>query len=97
MRSRCLSSYADVTFRRPLSGFQVVQCSSVHCFQTRITVELFHRTRCAIENPPSQRPIILPRSNSERHPAGWQSAILPGRCARITVAIATKCRSIAYS
>ncbi|GFX27958.1 uncharacterized protein TNCV_773431 [Trichonephila clavipes] len=48
MRSRCRSSRADVTFRHPLPGFRVVRCSSVHCFQTRITVELFHYTRAPI-------------------------------------------------
>ncbi|GFV00151.1 transposable element Tc3 transposase [Trichonephila clavipes] len=46
MRSRCRLSYGDVTFRRPLPVFQ---CSSVHCFQTRITVELFRCTRTLIE------------------------------------------------
>ncbi|GFX95376.1 hypothetical protein TNCV_3684281 [Trichonephila clavipes] len=48
MWSRCRSSRADVIFRR-------------------ITVELFRCTRAPIarkENPPSQRPIIHPRSNS---------------------------------
>ncbi|GFU58275.1 uncharacterized protein TNCV_4589541 [Trichonephila clavipes] len=30
MRSSCRSSRADVTFRRPLSVFRVVRCSSVH-------------------------------------------------------------------
>ncbi|GFV83539.1 uncharacterized protein TNCV_5120291 [Trichonephila clavipes] len=29
MRSRCRSSCADVTFRRPLPVFRVVRCSSV--------------------------------------------------------------------
>ncbi|GFW04672.1 uncharacterized protein TNCV_3897241 [Trichonephila clavipes] len=38
MRSRCRSSRADVTFRRPLPVFRVVQCSSVHCFQILITL-----------------------------------------------------------
>ncbi|GFT12458.1 uncharacterized protein TNCV_4336211 [Trichonephila clavipes] len=38
MRSRCQSSRADVTFRRPQPVFQVARCSSGHCFQTRITV-----------------------------------------------------------
>ncbi|GFY14141.1 uncharacterized protein TNCV_3613301 [Trichonephila clavipes] len=41
MRSRCRSSSADVTFRHPLPVSRVVRCSSVHCFQIRITVELF--------------------------------------------------------
>ncbi|GFU68038.1 uncharacterized protein TNCV_2823811 [Trichonephila clavipes] len=41
MRNRCRSSCPDVTFRHPLPVFRVVRCSSVHCFQTRITVELF--------------------------------------------------------
>ncbi|GFY08748.1 uncharacterized protein TNCV_5006611 [Trichonephila clavipes] len=48
MRSRCRSSYADVTFRRPLPVFRVVQCSSFHCFQTRVPVELFRCTRAPI-------------------------------------------------
>ncbi|GFX44915.1 uncharacterized protein TNCV_3429641 [Trichonephila clavipes] len=39
--SRCQSPPTDVTFRHPLPVFRVVRCSSVHCFQTRITVELF--------------------------------------------------------
>ncbi|GFX46096.1 uncharacterized protein TNCV_2094141 [Trichonephila clavipes] len=48
MWSRCRSSRADVIFRRPLPVFRVVRCSSVHCFQTRITVELFPCTRAPI-------------------------------------------------
>ncbi|GFU33789.1 uncharacterized protein TNCV_2828121 [Trichonephila clavipes] len=53
MQSRCRSSRADVTFRRPMPVFRVVQCSSVHCFQTRITVELFYCTRVLkADNPP---------------------------------------------
>ncbi|GFX08058.1 uncharacterized protein TNCV_1237371 [Trichonephila clavipes] len=48
MRSGCQSSRADVIFRRPLPVFRVVRCSLVHCFQTRITVELFHYTRAPI-------------------------------------------------
>ena len=48
MRSRRRSSRVDVTFRRPLSVFRVVRYSSVHCFQTRIKVELFRCTRAAI-------------------------------------------------
>ncbi|GFU88794.1 uncharacterized protein TNCV_4444711 [Trichonephila clavipes] len=32
MQSRCRSSRADVTFRRPLPAFRAVRCSSVHCF-----------------------------------------------------------------
>ncbi|PRD31560.1 UNVERIFIED_CONTAM: hypothetical protein NCL1_23207 [Trichonephila clavipes] len=48
MRSKCRSSYTEVTFRRPLPIFRVVRCSSVHCFQTRITVELFRCTRAHI-------------------------------------------------
>ncbi|GFX35953.1 uncharacterized protein TNCV_4214751 [Trichonephila clavipes] len=48
MQSRCLSSRADVTFRRPLPVFRVIRCSSVHCCQTRITVELFRCTRAPI-------------------------------------------------
>ncbi|GFY20921.1 uncharacterized protein TNCV_3989651 [Trichonephila clavipes] len=67
MRSRYQSPRADVTFRRPLPVFRVIRCSSIHCFQTRIIVELFRCTRAPIarsENPPSQRPLILSRSNS---------------------------------
>ncbi|GFU88172.1 uncharacterized protein TNCV_845651 [Trichonephila clavipes] len=45
MRKRCRSSHVVVTFRRPLSIFRVVRCSSVHCFQIHITVEMFHCTR----------------------------------------------------
>ncbi|GFV23277.1 uncharacterized protein TNCV_4779911 [Trichonephila clavipes] len=66
MRSRCRSSNADVTFWCPLPVFRVVRCSSVHCFQTRTTVELFRCTRAPIarfQNPPSRRPIIVPRLN----------------------------------
>ncbi|GFV80192.1 retrovirus-related Pol polyprotein from transposon TNT 1-94 [Trichonephila clavipes] len=48
IRSRCRSSCTDVTFRRPLPVFPVVQCSSVHCFQTRITVELFRCTQATV-------------------------------------------------
>ena len=54
-------------FRRPMSAFRVVRCSSVHCFQTRITVELFRGARTTIVlqgYPPSRRPICLPRSKS---------------------------------
>ncbi|GFY03522.1 hypothetical protein TNCV_3211591 [Trichonephila clavipes] len=57
---------ADVTFHHLLPVFRVSPCSSVHCFQTRITVELLHCRRAPIageENPPSRRPIILPRSS----------------------------------
>ncbi|GFU49795.1 uncharacterized protein TNCV_2930621 [Trichonephila clavipes] len=49
MQSRCRSLRADVTFRRPLPVFQVVLCSSAHCFQTHITVELFRCTQAPIE------------------------------------------------
>ncbi|GFX31484.1 uncharacterized protein TNCV_433251 [Trichonephila clavipes] len=49
MWSRCRSSHADDTFRRQLPVFRVVRCSSVHCFQTRIIVELFCCTRAPIE------------------------------------------------
>ncbi|GFW84906.1 uncharacterized protein TNCV_681941 [Trichonephila clavipes] len=66
MRSSCRSSHVDVTFRCPLSVLQVVRCSSVHCFQTRLTGELFRCTQAPIsryENPPSRRPIIIPHSN----------------------------------
>ncbi|GFU93376.1 uncharacterized protein TNCV_1861061 [Trichonephila clavipes] len=48
MRSRRRSSRADVTFRRTLPVFQIVWCSLVHCFQTRIIVELFRCTRASI-------------------------------------------------
>ncbi|GFY29843.1 uncharacterized protein TNCV_4071561 [Trichonephila clavipes] len=48
MRNRCRSSFSDVTFRHPRPVFQVVRCSSIHCFQTRITVELFRCTRAPI-------------------------------------------------
>ncbi|GFV57572.1 uncharacterized protein TNCV_4399281 [Trichonephila clavipes] len=48
MRSRCQSSHADVTFRRPLPVFRVVRCLSVRFFQTGITVELFRCTRAPI-------------------------------------------------
>ncbi|GFU28594.1 hypothetical protein TNCV_468031 [Trichonephila clavipes] len=37
---RFQSSLADVTFRHSLPDFRVVLCSSVHCFQTCITVEI---------------------------------------------------------
>ena len=47
MRSRCRSSSADVFSRRPLPVFGVIRCSSVHCFQTRITVEQFRCTQAA--------------------------------------------------
>ncbi|GFX03789.1 uncharacterized protein TNCV_2113611 [Trichonephila clavipes] len=48
MRNRCRSSRTDITSRRPLPVFRVVRYSSVHCFQTRITVELFRCTRAPI-------------------------------------------------
>ncbi|GFV53202.1 uncharacterized protein TNCV_1065611, partial [Trichonephila clavipes] len=48
MRSRCRASRADVAFRRPLPVFRVVRCSSVHCFQTRIAMELFFCTLALI-------------------------------------------------
>ncbi|GFX77766.1 uncharacterized protein TNCV_1106831 [Trichonephila clavipes] len=48
MRSRCRSSRADATFRRPLPVFRVVRGSSVYCFQICITVELFNCTRSPI-------------------------------------------------
>ncbi|GFU56546.1 uncharacterized protein TNCV_2773261 [Trichonephila clavipes] len=47
-RSICRSSRADVSFRRLLTVVRVVRGSSVHCFQTRITVELFCCTRAPI-------------------------------------------------
>ncbi|GFU83109.1 uncharacterized protein TNCV_65781 [Trichonephila clavipes] len=37
-----------LTFHRPLPVFRVVRCSPVHCFQTRITVELFRCTQAPI-------------------------------------------------
>ncbi|GFS63048.1 uncharacterized protein TNCV_3743081 [Trichonephila clavipes] len=49
MRSRCRSSHADVTFRYTLPVFPVIRHSSIHRFQTRITVELFRCTRAPIE------------------------------------------------
>ncbi|GFX57806.1 uncharacterized protein TNCV_943661 [Trichonephila clavipes] len=48
MWSRCRSSHSDVTFRRSLPVLPIVRCSLVHCFQTRITVELFRCTRAPI-------------------------------------------------
>ncbi|GFW82933.1 uncharacterized protein TNCV_2209851 [Trichonephila clavipes] len=48
IRTRCLSSRADVTFLRPLPVFRVVKCRLVSCFQTRITVEPFRSARAAI-------------------------------------------------
>ena len=48
MRNRCRSSRADVTFRSPLPVFRVVWCSSVHYFQTLITMELLRCTQTAI-------------------------------------------------
>ena len=62
MCSRCLSSSADVTLRRSLPVLQVALCSSLHCSQTPITVELYHCTRAPIarlENPSSWKPKIL--------------------------------------
>ncbi|GFW64396.1 uncharacterized protein TNCV_274201 [Trichonephila clavipes] len=47
-RSRCRSSRADITFRHPLPVFHVVRCLFVHCFQTRINVELSRCTRAPI-------------------------------------------------
>ncbi|GFT89173.1 uncharacterized protein TNCV_3085511 [Trichonephila clavipes] len=41
MWSRCRSSRADITFRRPLPVYRVVRYSSVHCFQTPITVAVW--------------------------------------------------------
>ncbi|GFX51831.1 uncharacterized protein TNCV_5015331 [Trichonephila clavipes] len=48
MRSRCRSSRADVTFHCPQPVFRVVRRSSVHWFQTRITLELFRCIRAPI-------------------------------------------------
>ncbi|GFX88479.1 uncharacterized protein TNCV_2279471 [Trichonephila clavipes] len=48
MQSRCRLSLSDDTFCRPPPVFQVVRGSSVHRFQTRITVELFRCTRAPI-------------------------------------------------
>ncbi|GFV50625.1 uncharacterized protein TNCV_2212881 [Trichonephila clavipes] len=48
MWNRFRSLRADVTLHLPLPVFRVPRCSSVHCFQTRITVELFHCTRAPI-------------------------------------------------
>ncbi|GFX26616.1 uncharacterized protein TNCV_4536271 [Trichonephila clavipes] len=48
MRSRCRSSCADVIFRRPPPVLRVFRFSSVHCFETRVTVELFRCTRAPI-------------------------------------------------
>ncbi|GFW31632.1 uncharacterized protein TNCV_4683051 [Trichonephila clavipes] len=67
MRTRCPESSTVVTFLHPLPVFRVVRCSSVYCFQTRITVELFRCTRAVIaqqKNPPSRRLLTLPLSNS---------------------------------
>ncbi|GFV97296.1 uncharacterized protein TNCV_2038061 [Trichonephila clavipes] len=50
MWSTCRLSRTNITFRHPLSIFRVVRCSLVHCFQTRITVELFRCTRASIAN-----------------------------------------------
>ena len=66
MRSSCQSSRTDGTFHHSLPVFRVVRCSSVHCFQTRITEDLYRNTWAAIsrsDNPPVRRPIVLPRSN----------------------------------
>ncbi|GFS69298.1 uncharacterized protein TNCV_4011141 [Trichonephila clavipes] len=49
MQTRCRSSRTDFPFRRPLPVFRVVRFSSVHCFQTRMAVELFLCTRAPIE------------------------------------------------
>ncbi|GFS89315.1 uncharacterized protein TNCV_3399891 [Trichonephila clavipes] len=48
--SRFRSLRSDVNFRRPLPVFLVVRCSSVHCFQTRITVELFSAHELLLRN-----------------------------------------------
>ncbi|GFX79939.1 uncharacterized protein TNCV_558381 [Trichonephila clavipes] len=48
MRIRCRLSRADVTFHDPLPVLRVVRCSSVYCFQSRITVELCRCTRAPI-------------------------------------------------
>ncbi|GFW17929.1 uncharacterized protein TNCV_2231101 [Trichonephila clavipes] len=48
MRSRFRSSHANATFRRPLPVFQVVRCSSVPFFRTRITVEIFRWAQAPI-------------------------------------------------
>ncbi|GFV38337.1 uncharacterized protein TNCV_3952001 [Trichonephila clavipes] len=48
IRSRYRSSHADVCFRNQLRLFQIVWFLSVHCFHTRITLELFHCTRTHI-------------------------------------------------
>ncbi|GFW31857.1 transposable element Tcb2 transposase [Trichonephila clavipes] len=48
MWSRCRLLSADVPFLHLLPIFRVVRCSSVHCFQTRITVDLFRSTRAPI-------------------------------------------------
>ncbi|GFW99978.1 uncharacterized protein TNCV_3079751 [Trichonephila clavipes] len=44
VRSRYRSPCTDVIFRRPPPVFRVVRSSSVHCFQTRITVEQLYCT-----------------------------------------------------
>ncbi|GFW64577.1 uncharacterized protein TNCV_3513991 [Trichonephila clavipes] len=46
--SRCRSSRADINFRHPLPAFRVVRDSSVHCFLTHFTVELFRCTHAPI-------------------------------------------------
>ncbi|GFT48765.1 nephrin [Trichonephila clavipes] len=44
MWTRCRSLRADANFRQPLPVFRVVRRSSVHFFQTRITLECFRCT-----------------------------------------------------
>ncbi|GFU92161.1 ribonuclease H [Trichonephila clavipes] len=63
MWSRCRSSGTDVTFRHPLPAFRVAWCSSVHCFQTRITLEQFHSTLAPIVQKGLETIEILSQDN----------------------------------
>lgn len=48
MRTKCLSLHVEDTFQYLQPYFRVVQFSSIHCFETRITVLLLLSTRAAI-------------------------------------------------
>lgn len=48
MGTMCLSYHFDVTVRGPLSDFQVVRSSPVHCFQARIILMVLRCTGTAI-------------------------------------------------
>lgn len=63
MRMRCLSPFADVTFRHPLPGYRLI-CSPLlpHLLHCR-SVALHEISYCTIRKPLFTQAIICPRSS----------------------------------